>query len=98
MAKYLLLWEEDSARAAADLRDRGKLRLAALELVKRDLREGRSRDWGCFLDGNSGYAVFETDEVNLTFTLQEVYPYIRWEVYPVLTVDQVEQVARTMIK
>ncbi len=98
MAKYLLLWEEDTTRVAVDPKERGALRLAALDMVKRDLREGRTSDWGCFLDGNSGYAIMEIEEVDLTLTLQELYPYITWEVHPVLSVEQVEQVAKTLAK
>jgi len=98
VAKYLLLWEEDTSRVAVDRKERGALRLAALEMVKRDLREGRTSDWGCFLDGNSGYAIMDTEEVDLTLSLQELYPYITWEVYPVLSVKQVEQVANTLAK
>ena len=49
-------WDNDPTDPAAP-EERVKLWLSMLEMVKADMKTGRSRDWGNCCDGRGGYAI-----------------------------------------
>jgi hypothetical protein len=65
-----------------------KLWLSMLEMAKADLQAGVLKDWGIRSGGGRGYALSELSEAELFSSLLKYIPYIRFEVHPILTVDQ----------
>lgn len=97
MAKYLLLWELNLDKAPDDAKERGAGWFALLETVKQDLKEGRDLDWGCFTGETKGYSIAERDtEVELVKDLQRFFPFVIFEVHPVMSVDQMAEVAKSL--
>ena len=96
MGKYLRLWELNDSLAPVDAKERGAAWSAMVETVKQDLAEGRDTDWGCFVGETKGYAVSEQDEVSIGKDLQRFYPYITFKTFPVMTIDQIAEVARSL--
>ena len=97
MAKYLLLWELNLDKAPDDAKERGAGWLAMLETVKQDLKEGKDLDWGCFTGETKGYSIAERDtEVELVEDLQRFFPFVIFEVHPVMSVDQMAEVAKAL--
>jgi len=68
--------------------ERIKLILSLNEMTKADLKAGSIKDWGCEPGGWSGYGISEgLSETQLNTSLLK-YTGIRFEVMPVLTIDQ----------
>ncbi|MFQ6080608.1 MAG: DUF3303 family protein [Candidatus Bathyarchaeia archaeon] len=88
MAKFFIHWEVDPARTPVDPEERAKLWLSMLEMTKADLQTGVLKDWGIRGGGGCGYGVSELSEAELFSALLKYIPYVRFEVHPVLTVDQ----------
>jgi hypothetical protein len=55
-------------------------------LKKRVLKVGL--DWGIFVGRNQGYAVSEGTEQEVDLSLLKYSPYVKFKVYPLLSVDQ----------
>jgi hypothetical protein len=98
MAKYLILWEVDQSRVPVDPKERGLLWSGMEDMVKKDIQEGKTSDWGCFVGELSGYAVSEQSEVALSNYLQPYVPHVRFTVRPVMSVEQVKEVAEALTK
>ena len=96
MAKYLLLWELNLDKKPDDPKARGEGWMAFLDIVKQDLKEGIHKDWGSFVGETRGYTISEEDEVELTKRMQSFVPFITFEVHPVMSVDQIAEVAKSL--
>jgi hypothetical protein len=98
MAKYLLLWEVDSAKVPTATKDRGTAWLALVEMVKADMKKGVGRDWGAFPGELKGYAIDEGTEVEIVSALMQYAPYVKFEVHPIVSIDLVEQAIKASMK
>jgi hypothetical protein len=98
MGKYLVLWEIDDSKTPADPKARGSAWQNLMGLVKKDLKEGTAKDWGAFVGEHQGYVIHEGTEVEVGVTLQQFVPFVRFKVYPIATVAQVEQVIGALLK
>jgi len=96
MPKYLVLWEVDATRAPIDAKERGAMWSMMVDQVKQDLKEGREEDWGCFVGETRGYAIDERSEVELAEDLQRFYPFLRFEVHQVMSIDEIAEVAKSL--
>ena len=96
---YLKWWAERYISTSTKPDEMVKLALTHLKMVKEDLKAGELNDWGCALDGASGYAIAEAKSVTeLADVLLKYTPYIHFEVTPVLTVDQFYESACEAVK
>jgi len=91
MAKYLVLWEIDSARVPISAKERGTAWLACVEMVKADIKKGLTKDWGAIPGALKGYTIAEGTEVEIMNTLLQYAPYVKFEVHPVASLAQIEQ-------
>ncbi len=98
MPKYFMTWEVDPTRVPIDLKERGALWSMMLETVKQDIKEGREEDWGCFAGEASGYATSERSEIDLAKDLQRFYPFVTFKVHQVMSVDEVAELAKSMME
>ena len=96
MAKYLVLWELNNSLAPVDPKERGAAWLAMMEMIKQDLAEGRDSDWGCFVGETKGYTITEQDDVTMMKNLQRFFPFVTFKAMPVVTVDQIVEVAKSL--
>lgn len=98
MGKYLVLWEMDESRIPVDPKERGAGWKGLMELVKKDLETGTSKDWGAFVGEHKGYAIQEGTEVEVAAALQQYVPFVRFEVHAVETVAQVDQLVESLLE
>jgi hypothetical protein len=97
MARYLVLWEVDNSRLPVDPKERATGWKALMDLVKKDIEDGVSKDWGLFVGENRGYAIFEANEVEIGIRLQQYVPFIIFKTYPIAGVSKVEKVHKAML-
>ncbi|MBW1732194.1 MAG: hypothetical protein JRH08_11480 [Deltaproteobacteria bacterium] len=96
MGKYLLLWRLDPARVPADPKERAAGWSGLMAMVERDLEKGISKDWGSFIGEGRGYAIIEGSEIEVSLMTQQYSPYVRFEVHPIMSAGQVEDMLKAM--
>jgi proteasome assembly chaperone (PAC2) family protein len=98
MGKYLILWDIDTNKIPVDAKERGAGWTLLMEMVKQDMKRGFTKDWGAFVGETSGYAVDEGSEVEVMKALQQYVPFVHFEVHPVASVSQVEEMIKVLTK
>jgi hypothetical protein len=96
MGKYLVLWEVDGHRVPVDAKERGAAWGLLLEMVKKDIKTGISKDWGAFVGETSGYAVAEGTEVEIGNMLMQYAPYVSFRTHPIASVTQIADIIKRM--
>ena len=92
MGKYLVLWEVDWPKIPIDRKERGMGWNGLLALVKKDIEQGITKDWGAFVGETNGYSIIEASEVELGKQLQRYVPFTKFEIKAIATVEQVQEV------
>jgi len=96
MAKYLVTWEADMSRFPIDPKERASMVAGLAGTVKQLIAEGKTSDWGIFLQGAAGYSVREGGATELYQDLQKFSPYIKFNVQEVLSVDAVLEATKAI--
>jgi len=96
MGKYLMLWELNLDKIPDDPKARGEGWIALLDMVKQDLNSGMHIDWGTFVGEMKGYAISVGDEVELAKRMQQFFPFVTFTTHPVISVDQVAELAKSL--
>jgi hypothetical protein len=96
MPKYLITWETDPNRVPLDPKERGALWSGMVAMVKQQMKDGITIDWGAFAGESRGYAIGENSAVELSKLLQQFYPYITFETHDVMTIDEMGEVAKSL--
>ena len=97
MGKFLVLWEVDTTRIPANPEELYENWTVMLNLVKKDMESGL-KDWGMFAGRLSGYSINEGSEQEIALRVTKYVPYIKFKVYPVISVDQVLENITTLSK
>ena len=97
MAKYLILLKIHNERFPTDPKEYMKALSPMLDLTKKDLKEGKLRDWGYFVGGNGGYAISEQTPEEITTVAMRMSPYVDFEVHQVLGISDLENMLKSMI-
>jgi len=96
MTKYFMTWEVDPNRVPVGLKERGTLWSGMMEMIKQNIKEGRTSDWGCFVGETRGYSVGEQSELDLAKDLQRYYPFVTFKVHQVMSIDEMAEVAKSL--
>ena len=94
MAKYLVLWEVDQSKIPIDPKERGEGWTLLMAMVQQDIDNGLTKDWGAFVGETSGYSLFEGTELDVMNALQQYVPFCIFEVRPVATAAQVNEMIK----
>ena len=98
MSKYLIIWEADESLWPTDPKEYDALVSKLAEMVKQDMKEGKTSDWGIFVGGDKGYAVGEGNALDLYKDLQRYHPYMNFMVHQVLSIDELLEVWKSSMK
>jgi hypothetical protein len=82
-------WTMNPLTVPPNPEERVKYWLSLLEGVRAQLKSGELTDWGITCDSDEGYCFAETDEKTLHATVVKWLPYIRFDIKPVIPVDEV---------
>lgn len=96
MGKYLMLWEVDQAKAPIDPKERGTGWSMLMAMVKQDREKGMISSWGSFVGETNGYAVYEGTEVEVMKALQQYIPFVIFDVKPIASEEQVNEMIKAM--
>lgn len=97
MGKFLVLWKMDKTMMPESSEGQMELFSRLMAMVREQYKSGML-DWGQFVSGNAGYCIVEGTEQELALDLMKFNPYVRFKVYPALSVDQVEENMKAISK
>lgn len=95
MPKFFVRWHVDNSKLELPTTptEIGKLFSSMLKMIEEDLHFGSFSDWGQFGNGMDGYALSELeDKIALAAVMFKYRPFITWEIYPELNVDESKKV------
>jgi len=98
MGKYLVLWEIDQTKVPIGPQERGTGWAALTDMVKEDIKKGITKDWGAFVGEIRGYSILEGTEVEVGNALQQYVPFATFNVHPVATLKQTDEVINALTK
>jgi len=97
MSKYLILWESDMSRMPTAPNEQAALVGKQMEMTKKALDEGQITDWGIFAGSGAGYAISEGTAMDSFKGAMQFSPYVKFKVLPVLSIDEVAEVMKSMM-
>lgn len=98
MARYLALWEADNARLPVDRKERGSGYQEAVNYLRQEIKKGLIKDWGSFVGTTRGFVIYEGTEVEVGNSAQHFVPFYSFKLYPLASLDQVEEVTKALSK
>jgi hypothetical protein len=97
MGKYFMTWEIDVNKVPISREERAAAWKPMIDMVKQGIEEGRIKEWGVFVGEMRGYSIAEGTEVEIASFNQNWVPFVSFEVHPVATVDDVEEMINSLI-
>ncbi len=91
MAKYHLYWQLDEARVPEDAKERGGAWGLFMAMIAQDKENGVLKDWGAFTSEGAGYCIVEGNNVDVMKMTEQYVPYVQFEIKPVSTDDEVNE-------
>ena len=98
MATYLVLWEADNSRLPTDPKERGSGYQEAVKYLRQEMKKGLIKDWGSFVGMTSGFTMYQGTEVEVMNFVQHWIPFYTFKVYPLASLDQVEESNKALLK
>ena len=96
MATTLILWEANDSLMPIDREERRKLIMSMLEGVKKSVDSGEMKMWGVSSGGGNGYSVSERSPKEIFALVMKYTPYIKFQVKPMLSADEMIDVIKEM--
>ena len=96
MGKYLVLWEVDHSKIPIDPKERAEGWGLLMAMVGQDMEKGILKDWGTFSGESKGYSIYDTSRIELMKTLQQYVPFVMFEVRPIATVGDVNEMLKAL--
>lgn len=93
---YMILSEMNDTLLPTDPAERGKLMMPIMEMVKKDLESGILLMYGVSPGGNRGLLVTKSDPKEIYAKCSVAIPYVKFEVVPLLEIDEVFEVMKQM--
>lgn len=93
-----MLWSLDKSLIPADPKERGGGWALLIDLVKKDMERGVSKDWGVFPSEGAGYCILEGSNVEIMKTTEQYAPYVDFETHPIATVDEAIELIQHLTK
>ena len=94
MGRYLVLWEVEKTRMSTDPKKRAEGTALLMAMVKQDIEKGLVKEWGSVVGETRGFNLFEGSESDLATMVQPYLPFINFEVLPVLSFTEAEEVLK----
>jgi len=96
MGRYLILWDVDESRIPVDPEERKTGWVMMLEMTKQDMEAGIVKDYGVFIGQTKGFTISEGTEEEMHALALKYVPFVRFNIYPLGTMDQVLRIVGAM--
>ena len=98
MARHLTLWELNPAMIPANPKERAALWGPMIQMVKQQIKEGKTKEWGALAGELRGFSIAEGDEMTLENAVQRYLPFVTFTSHPIVSIEQMEQVIENLKK
>jgi hypothetical protein len=95
MTRYFVYWKAVNSRIPEDREAKIKQAIGFLQVVQEALKSGPIKAFGARPDDVEGYAIFEGSETDMARMATMFVPYYEYEVYPILTADEMMEVLKS---
>ena len=96
MGRYLVIWEVDQTKTPIDPKERGAGWSMLMAMVRQDHEKGLISSWGNFVGETNGYMVIEGSEVEVMNAIQQYVPFVIFDVKPVASEEQVNEMIKAL--
>jgi hypothetical protein len=91
-----VLWELDESKIPDDPKEKKAMWVAAMDEIRKTLKNGINKDWGVFLDVSRGFNIVE-GEPEEVYALEAAFvPLARMEIHPFISLDQAQKAIKKM--
>lgn len=94
MGKYLTLWRLDLSRVPEDSKEQLELFTRLQNMVKEDLKNGPTKDFGMFLEGDKGYTIEEGTEEEVAICAMKYSPFIKCTTHQTISTSQIDEIMK----
>ncbi len=94
MAKFLTLWEMDTTRIPESPEEEVRGYTMMVNMIKDDLKTGKTLEFGMFAGGLGGYVIREGTEQEIHEETMKYSPHTTFKTYPVLSISQLEEMLK----
>ena len=92
----LMLWEANASLFPLDPEERKKVIMSMAETVKKELESGVIKAWGISAAGGRGYSISEDDPKTLYARTARFFPFIKFEIIPMVSIDDMIDAMQSM--
>jgi len=96
MARYVMLWEYNTDYCPTEKEEKVNQWLMLTEAVKELLKNGVIQEWAHYAGEPAGLIIIEGNEADVLRVADSYLPYIKWTVKSLLTIEQCEQVWKSL--
>ncbi len=97
MAGFLVLWRR-SVAWPTDPGEASKIIQKTGSAIDRDIKKGRIKEHGHFLDGNSGYTIWETEGIDIFRNLIMTSLYYEYEIHEMIPFEKSREIVMEVFK
>jgi hypothetical protein len=98
LARYLELWRRNPAPWPTDPAESSKLSEKLFTGIDNLIKKGTIKEFGFFMDGNSGYVITEGDSADVFQKVSMFNPYIECEVQEIIPYEKAKGSLRALWK
>jgi hypothetical protein len=88
MTKFLVLWRRSPTTWPADPAEKSKLIQKIGTDIDNSIKKGKIKEHGHFLDGNSGYTIWEVEAIDIFRNLSMTWPYYEYDVHEIIPYEK----------
>jgi hypothetical protein len=98
VARYLVLWRRSPTAWPTDPVEYSKLVMKIGPLVDDSIKKGEIIEHGHFLDGTSGYSIFQAEAADLLRFWSMLVPYYENEIHEFIPYDKSREILGAIFK
>ena len=97
MGKYLVLWHRVSTAIPTDPEEHSKISKMIATSLDNWIKKGEIKEHGHFLDGASGYTIWEVEAEELLKNYTLFYPYYENEVHEIIPFKKSKEIVTPIL-
>ena len=92
MGKFLTLYELDRTRIPDSPEEQVKYYAMLQSMIKEDMKNGRTREFGAFVGGFKGFVIREGTEQEIEMEITKYAKFTNYKTYPFHDISQLEEI------
>ena len=94
MTKFLTLWELDRTRIPDSPEDQMQYFTMLMNMIKEDMKNGKTIGFGAFVGGFKGYVIREGTELEIHMEILKYSKFTNHKTFPFLEISQLEEMLK----